>query len=102
MATILFVFVGVLCLSLGIRVFCAQERNKIFNKRPIEVTDVKKYNRLCGALIIGFGAAAEVTIFFMVYTQGFVSTLCTLAMIAEAVIVMILYGQIEKKMLKKR
>lgn len=102
MDVVLFVFVGMMCLMLGVRVFCAEERNKIFNKRPIEVTDVKKYNQLCGALIIGFGVAAEITIFFMVYTEGLVSTLCTLGIIAEAVIAMVIYQQIEKKMLKKR
>lgn len=102
MATILFVFVGVICLMLGVRTFCAQERNKVFNKRPIQVTDVKKYNRLCGALIIGFGIAAEITIYFMVTTQGIVSSLCTLGIVAEAVIVMVLYQAIERKLLKRR
>ena len=78
------------------------ERNKVFNKRPIQVTDVKKYNRLCGALIIGFGIAAEITIYFMVTTQGIVSSLCTLGIVAEAVIVMVLYQAIERKLLKRR
>ena len=102
METILFVFIGMGCLMLGVRVFCAEERNKIFNKRPIEVTDVKKYNQLCGALIIGFGIVAVVTVYFMVYTSGIVSTLCTIGVIVEAFIVMFIYGLIEKKLLKRR
>ena len=102
MATIMFVFVGVMCLSLGIRTIYAEERNKIFNKRPIEVTDVKKYNLWCGLLIIGFGVAAEVTLYFMVYTPGIVGSLLTFGIIIEAVLVMVIYNQIEKKLLKKR
>lgn len=100
--TALFVFVGVLCLSLGVRTICAEERNRIFTNRPIEVTDVKMYNRLCGALIIGFGVAAEITFYFMFYSEGIVGTLSTLALIGEAVIVMFLYRGIEKKLLKRR
>lgn len=102
METILFIFVGLGCLMLGTKVIGAEQRNKIFNKRPIEVTDVKMYNRLCGALIIGFGVVAEITLYFMVYTEGIVSTLCTMGIIVEAVLVMIVYNMIEKKMLKRR
>lgn len=102
MESILFVFVGALCLMLGVRVFCAEEPNKVFNKRPPQLTDVKKYNHLCGALIIGFGVVAEITIYFMGITTGLVSTLCTLGIIVEAIIVMLLYSIIEKKLMQKR
>lgn len=99
METILFVFIGLSCLTLGVRVIWAEERNKIFNKRPIKVKNVKAYNRFCGALIIGFGVVAEITVYFMVYSEGIVSTLCTLGVIAEAFLVMVIYNQVERRML---
>ena len=42
MDTILLVFVGVMCLWVGMKILCSEERNKVFNKRPIEVVDVSK------------------------------------------------------------
>ena len=75
MATILFIFVGALCLLQGTKTFWAEERNTVFNKRPIQVTDVKKYNHFCGGLIIGFGVVAEITLYFMMATTGWVSTI---------------------------
>lgn len=99
---ILLVFVAVLCLYVGMKVISSEERNKVFNKRPIEVKDVKKYNIACGILVIGFGVAAEITIFFMISTTGWVSTVLTLLLIVEAFIVVLIYNQIEKKMIKMR
>ncbi len=99
---ILLVFVAVMCMYVSMRVFSSEERNKVFNKRPIEVTDVKKYNRACGFLIVGFAVVAEVTLFFMISTTGWVSTILTLLLIAEAYMVVVIYNQIEKKMLKRR
>lgn len=101
MDTMIMVFVGVMCLMLGIRVFSAEEQNKIFVKYPIKVNDVKKYNQACGALIIGFGIVAELTMFLMVSFEGIASTICTLAVIVEALLVMVIYRQIEKRMIKK-
>jgi len=99
---ILLVFVAVLCLYVGMKVISSEERNKVFNKRPIEVKDVKKYNTACGILVIAFGVVAEVTIFFMISTTGWVSTVLTLLLIVEAFIVVLIYNQIEKKMIKMR
>lgn len=99
MEIILFVFIGLSCLTLGVRTISAEERNKIFNKRPIRVKSVQAYNRFCGGLIIGFGIVAEITVYFMVYTEGIVSTLCTLGVIAEAFLVMTIYNQVERRML---
>ena len=98
---IIFVFVGILCVSLGARVFWAEERNKVFNKRIITVTDVRKYNQICGGLIIGFGIVAEVTLYFVISTDGWLSTVLTLLIILEAYIVMRLYNKVERKMLKR-
>jgi|GEM_PF-3496212 len=98
---IIFVFVGILCVSLGARVFWAEERNKVFNKRTITVTDVRKYNQICGGLIIGFGIVAEVTLYFVISTDGWLSTVLTLLIILEAYIVMRLYNKVERKMLKR-
>lgn len=102
MSTILFVFVGMMCLMLGVRVFFAEERTKVFNKRPITVLDVRKYNRACGALILGFGAVAEITIYFMIYSKGWISSLFTFGIVVEAVLVMVIYSIIEKKYIKKQ
>jgi hypothetical protein len=100
MGTILMSFVGILCLLLGVRVIYAEERNTVFNKRSIVVKDIKKYNHICGGLIIGFGVAAEITIYFMLQTEGLVSTLLTLAIIVEAVLLSLIYQKIEKHCLK--
>lgn len=102
METILFAFVGLLCLMLGVRVFCAEEQNKIFNKRPIKVTDVKKYNHVCGVLIIGYGVAAEITLYFLFGSKGWVSTVLTLAIVAESIILVAIYNMVERKFIVKR
>lgn len=100
MDTMLFVFIGMMCLMMGVRVYCAEERNKVFNKRPLPIEkpeDIKKYNHFCGILIFGFGIVAEITAYFMVTTTGLVSTLCTLGIIAEAFISVTIYAKYEKK-----
>ncbi|MBO5337314.1 MAG: hypothetical protein J6A94_09335 [Lachnospiraceae bacterium] len=102
MEAILFAFIGAMCLMLGVRVFCAEEQNKIFTKYPIQVTDVKKYNQACGILIIGFGIVAEITLYFMISSEGLLSTLFTLGIIIEALITMVIYRQIEKKFRKTK
>ena len=101
METILFVFIGMMCLMLGMRVYCAEDQNKVFTKVLLKVTDVKKYNQACGVLIIGFGVVAEITLYFMVALDGIASTLCTLGIIIEALITMVIYRQIEKRLIKK-
>lgn len=99
---ILFVFVGVMCLYVAVKTISSPDRNKVFNKRPIDVVDVKKYNYFCGALIIGFGVAADLTILAMSYTTGLISTLCTIGVIVEAVAVVYIYNKFEIRFLKKR
>lgn len=98
MDTIILVFVGVMCLMLGIRVYNAEEQNKIFTKYPLKVADVKKYNHACGSLIIAFGVIAEITLFLMVCSEGIMSTVYTIGVIVEAILVMVIYRQIEKRM----
>lgn len=102
MDLILYVTIGFICLNVGVNILRSQERNKVFNKRPIEVVDVKKYNRLCGTLVLGFGVVAEVTLFFMCNTAGWISALFTALIIFEAFLVTVIYIQIEKKLLKRR
>lgn len=101
MDTMIMVFVGVMCLMLGMRVYNAEEQNKIFTKYPIKVKDVKKYNHACGALIIVFGVVAEITLFLMVCSEGIMSTVYTAGIIVEAILVMVVYRQIEKKCMVK-
>lgn len=102
MESMLFVFIGAMCLMLGVRVFCAEEPNKIFTKQKLQLADVKQYNHLCGALIIGFGVVADITIYFMVYSEGFLSTMFTLVVIVEAILTMVIYSFIEKKCVVKK
>ncbi len=102
MDTILLVFVGVMCLWVGMKILCSEERNTVFNKRPIEVVDVKKYNQFCGYLVIGFGIVAEITLYFMCHVSGWLSGFFTILLIAEALLVVVIYNKVEFKMLKKR
>lgn len=99
---ILFIFVGIMCLYVAVKTFSSPERNKVFNKRPIDVVDVKKYNQFCGVLILGFGLVAELTIVAMTLTTGIVSTLCTVGIIVEAILVVYIYQKLELRFLKKR
>lgn len=102
MDVILLAFVAVMCFGTGGKILNSEERNKVFNKRPIEVVDVKKYNKACAFLVIGFGVAAEITLFIGALFRGWVSGVTTVLLIAEAVLVVVIYGKIEKKMLKRR
>ena len=102
MDVIIIVFVGAMCALAATKIFRSEERNKIFNERPIEVVDVKKYNRFCGYLVIGFGVVAEITIFIACAFGGIVTILCTIAIAVEAFAVMKIYSKNEIKMLKKR
>ena len=40
-----FTFVGIMCLYVGIKILCSEERTKVYNRFSIEVEDVKKYNQ---------------------------------------------------------
>lgn len=99
---LIIVFVGVMCLYVGIKTISSPERNTVFNKRHIDVVDVKKYNQFCGGLILGFGFAAEATIVAMTLTKGVVSVLCTVGVVIEAILVTYIYGKFELRFLKKR
>lgn len=102
MDLIIFLFIAFMCINVAIKIFNCEDRNKVFNKRPIEVVDVKKYNKFCGSLVIAFGVAAEITLYAGNLLGGWMSILCTLLLIGEAVLVMVIYNKIETKMLKKR
>lgn len=97
MGLILLVIIGVMCIGQGVRAYSSEEQNRIFTRYPIKVKDVKEYNKFCGALMIGFGIAAEITLFIMLNTTGILSTLLTLAVIAEAFIVLFIYRKKEPK-----
>lgn len=101
MRFVLFVFIGCMCIYEGAKILACEERNKVFNKFPIQVEDVKKYNRFCAGLVIGFGVAAEFTMYFAYLLGGIVSFLSAIFLVVEAYIVMKIYQKGEKKMLKK-
>lgn len=102
MDMVLLIFVAGLCMYVAGKILSSEERNKIFTKYPIQVEDVKKYNRFCAVLVIGFGIAAEVTLALSYLIEGWLSILFNLLLIAEAVIVMKIYNKGERRMLKKR
>lgn len=102
MDIILIMFVGGVCAYVAGKILSSEERNKVFNKRPIEVVDVKKYNRFCGLLVIGFGVVVELTIMISLIFGGVVSLIGTVLIILEAFAVMKIYNKNEIKMLKKR
>ncbi|MCI9336807.1 MAG: hypothetical protein HFH93_04555 [Lachnospiraceae bacterium] len=99
---IIFLFIGGTCVYVASKILSSEERNKVFNKFPIQVEDVKKYNKFCASLVIGFGVAAELTMIGGYALGGIFSLLSTVLLIAEAYITMKIYGRGEKKMLKKR
>ena len=102
MDVILYTAVGCMCLNVGMSILRSPERNTVFNKRPIEVVDVKKYNRLCSMLVFGFGVIAEITMIFMCNTTGWISAIFTMLVVAESFLMVLIYNLIEKKLLKKR
>ena len=102
MDLIIFVFIAAMCANVAVKIFSSEERNTIFNERPIEVVDVKKYNKFCGSLVVIFGVAAEITLLVGSMFGGWISAVLTLALIGEAVLVMVIYNKAERKMLKKR
>lgn len=101
MNIIIFTVVAIMCFSIGIREYNSTEQSKIFAKYPIRVNDVKAYNQFCGKLIMGFGAAALVTLCAMDVFNGIISLIMCLLLIVEAVVVMKLYRKGEQKFLKK-
>ena len=101
METILMVFVGILCLALGVRTYCAEERNTIFNKRSIMVTDVAKYNHMCAYLIIGYGVIIEGVLYFMFQTTGILNTVCMLLIVILSFGLAYIYAIVERKHIKR-
>lgn len=102
MDIVLIVFVGGLCAYVAGKILSSEERNQVFNKRPIEVVDVKKYNRFCAFLVIGFGVVSEITILAGLLLGEIGSLVCTILIVIEAFVVMKIYNKCEFKMLKKR
>ena len=102
MDVVLYTAVGIMYLTAGINILRSPGRNTVFNKRPIEVVDIKKYNRLCSMLVFSFGVIAEITMIFMCNTTGWISAVFMVLIIVEAFLMMMIYNAIEKKLLKMR
>ena len=98
---VIFLVVGFLCFSQGIKTYQMEEQNKVFSKYPIRVTDVKKYNQFCGKLMIGFGVVAEITLIAMTIFDGWISMAIGILIIVEAFVLMKIYRNGEKKFIKK-
>ena len=97
---VLYVAIAFICIMAGMRVFCEEGQTKVFNKRNLSLKDVKAYNHACGMLIWGFGAVAEVTCYFCLTSEGLWANLLPLYILVEAVILMQIYFQVEKKNIK--
>lgn len=102
MDTILLIFIGGLCCWLGGKALNEDEQTKVFTKYPPRVTDVKKYNRFCGILVIAFGLVAMTTLFIASLFTSWVGTVISLMIIPEAIILMVIYRKGEKKMMVKK
>ncbi len=98
---VLFVVVGFTCLTKGVKTYQMEEQNKVFSKYSLRVTDVKGYNQFCGKLMIGFGVAAIITLFFMTLLEGWIKIALVLMVIAEACVIMKIYRNGEKKFMQK-
>jgi len=98
----LFVLVGVYCLWTFVKVFNAEEQNKVFTKYKFPVTDVHAYNKACAWLILGYGIAAEALILGMILHTGIWTFLFLLGILVVSFIVVKIYQKIEKKYIVKR
>ena len=97
---VLYVAIGFICIMAGMRVFCAEEQNRVFNKQKLKLKDVKAYNRACAMLIWGFCVVAEITVYFCINDEGIWGNLMPLYFIIEAVVLMQIYARIEKNSIK--
>ena len=97
---VLYVAIGFICIMAGMRVFMDEEQTKVFNKRKLHLKDVKAYNHACGILVWGFGAVAEVTCYLCLHSEGILANLMPLYILVEAVVLMQIYNQVEKKNIK--
>lgn len=103
MDTILFAFIAILCFYLGIKAYCEEsEITKVFTKYPPRITDVKKYNKFCGVLVIVFGLTADFTLIIASMFEGWVGTIVGLVIIPEAILLMVIYRKGEKKLMQKK
>lgn len=102
MDVIIFAFVLILCTTTGMREYNSEEQSKVFTKYPIRVNDVKKYNHFCGKLIIGFGLIAAVTMVLMTLFEGWISFIFGVLIIVEAIVLMKIYREGEKKFIQKK
>lgn len=102
MDIIIFLVVGYLCISQGIKTYYMKEQNKVFSKYPLRVKDVKAYNQFCGKLMIGFGLVAEITLVGMLVTEGWISIVIGLCIIVESYILIKIYRKYEKNFIDKK
>lgn len=98
----LFVFIGVYCLWTFVKVYNAEEQNKIFTKFRFPVTDVRAYNKACAKLILGYGIVVEILILGLTLSTGIWSAICLLGIFVVSFIVVKIYQKIEKKYIVKR
>ncbi len=100
---ILVVLVALLCVYYGVKILISEERTTVFNKRPIEVKDVKEYNKACAWLIIGFGVAADLSLLLMSWFDDniWVKLVLFVSLLVEAYLMTFVYSKIEKKFIKQ-
>lgn len=98
---LMYVVVGIICLTLGVRVYHSPDQNKIFTKLNLRLKNPTKYNHVCGILIVAFGIAAAATMFFGSFLTGVASALCTLGVVLEAALTVSLYRYFEKKFIQE-
>lgn len=100
---IITVFVAFVCIYTAAKIWISEERTTVFNKKKIEVKDVKKYNRACAYLVLGFGFAAEIPLVVMGWFGAniWLSIAMLVLLIVEAYLVTVVYSKIEKSMIRQ-
>ena len=100
---IITVFVAIVCIYTAAKIMSVDERTTVFNKKKIQVKDVKKYNKACAGLVLGFGVAAEIPLVVMGWfgAKIWLSVAMVVLLIVEAVVVTKIYAKIEKNLIKQ-
>lgn len=101
MEILLFFLICGMSFSQGFKAYTAEEQTNVFNKRKLPIEDVKAYNKFCAKLLYGYGIVAGVTAAFMMVSSGWWSTIFTILIIVEALVLVRIYSKNEIKFLRK-
>lgn len=93
-------FVGLICLGGFYKAWTDPNQTKFFNQRDLPIKNIKKYNHSCALLILVFGIVAEI-IMIGSALLGDGGVLMTIGIVAEALILCVVYAKMEKKYVRE-